>query len=115
MHFGAQRQGHLWIPLMPLALHPCQSSQSSLCQRRTKILGTLYSLGKLTLTVKLVTITLVFTTLMISYEFLCFVFTGFGAVTRKGDIAHNMQDLDLISFLKLLELISWMHSILMFH
>ena len=86
---------------MPLALHPCQSSQSSLCQRRTKILGTLYSLGKLTLTVKLVTIALVFTTLMISYEFLCFVFTGFGAVTRtkKGDIVHNMQDLDLKSFL----------------
>ena len=36
-------------------------------------------------------------------EFFYFVFTGFGAVTRKGDIAHNMQDLYLTSFLKLLE------------
>ena len=36
-------------------------------------------------------------------ELFCFVFTGFGAVTRKGDIAHNMQDLDLVSFLELSE------------
>ena len=25
----------------------------------------------------------------------CFVFTGFGAVTRKEDIAFNIQELDL--------------------
>ena len=45
-------------------------------------------------------------------EFFCFLFTGFGVVTRKGVIAHIMQDLDGTSSLKQSEWIGWMHTIM---